>query len=97
VHDSTPVCGSTYSYDGYSEIDQPYAGEVFCMETDERASTIWRFAHNRATYIAPFFNTRPLGSVSRDGRFYLFTSDWDKQLGLGPDGKPRSDASIVKL
>ncbi|HZQ95042.1 MAG TPA: hypothetical protein VFA67_08530 [Candidatus Sulfotelmatobacter sp.] len=97
VNDSAPICGSTYSYDGDPGIDQPYAGEIFCIETDGQASTIWRFAHNRATYISPFFQTQPSGTVSRDGRFFMFTSDWDAQLGLGSDGKPRSDVFIVKL
>ena len=95
--DSAPVCGSTYNYEGDTEIDQPFAGEIFCIETDGLASTVWRFAHNRATYIQPYFQTQPLGSVSRHGRFFLFTSDWDAQLGLGPDGTPRSDVFIVKL
>jgi hypothetical protein len=97
VNDSTPVCGSTYSYDGDTTVDQPYAGEVFCVETDGLASTVWRFAHNRATYISPYFQTQPLGVVSMDGHFFLFTSDWDAQLGLGTDGTPRSDVFIVKL
>jgi len=97
VHDRAPVCGSTYSYDGDTSIDQPFAGEIFCIETDGLASTIWRFAHNRATYIPPVFNTQPLGSISRDGHFFLFTSNWDAQLGTGVDGKPLSDVFIVKL
>jgi hypothetical protein len=95
AEDTTPVCGSTYGYEG--NIDEPYAQEIFCIETDEHASTIWRFAHNRATYIPPFFQTQPLGSVSRNGRFLLFTSDWDEQLGTAPDGTPLSDVFIVKL
>ena len=95
--DSVPVCGSTYSYDGDPAIDQPFAGEIFCVETDGLASTVWRFAHNRATYLPGYFHTQPLGNVSRDGRFLLFTSDWDAQLGIGSDGKPRSDVFIVKL
>jgi hypothetical protein len=97
VKDSTPVCGSTYNYEGDTTIDQPFAGEIFCMETDGRASTVWRFAHNRAKWIAPFFNTQPLGNVSRDGRFYLFASDWDGQLGVASDGTPDSAVFIVKL
>ena len=97
INDSTPVCGSTYSYDGDSYIDQPFAGEIFCVETDGLASTVWRFAHNRARYIAPYFNTQPLGNISRGGRFFLFTSDWDAQLGIDVDGKPRSDVWIVRL
>ena len=97
VHDSTPVCGSTYNYDGDTTIDQPYAAEIFCIETDRRASTVWRFAHNRATYIDPFFNTQPVGNVSKDGRFFLFTSDWDAQLGTEADGTPLTDVFIVNL
>lgn len=97
VSDSTPVCASSYDYWDWGNITQPYEGEIFCIETDGLASTIWRFAHNRATYIRPFFQTQPLGSVSRDGAFFLFTSDWDAQLGNGPDGTPRSDVFIVKL
>ena len=95
-HDKNPVCGSTYSYDD-DAIDQPYAGEIFCVETNGLASTVWRFAHNRATYIDPFFQTQPLGNVSLDGRFLIFTSDWDAQLGNQSDGQPRSDVFIVKL
>ncbi len=97
VNDSNPVCASTYSYEGDNEIDQPYAGEIFCVETDGLASTIWRFAHNRAVWIAPYFQTQPLGDVSMDGKFFIFTSDWDKQLGWGVDGTPLSDVFIVKL
>lgn len=97
VNDSTPVCGSTYEYDGDTDIDQPFAGEIFCIETDGLFSTVWRFAHNRALYIEPYFQTQPLGNVSNDGRFFLFTSGWDAQLGIGSDGTPRSDVFIVRL
>jgi hypothetical protein len=97
VNDNTPVCGTMHSYDGDTEITQPYAGEIFCIETDGLASTVWRFAHNRSVYISPYFQTQPLGTVSMDGRFLLFTSDWDAQLGNGVDGQPLSDAFIVKL
>jgi hypothetical protein len=97
ANDSAPICGSTYSYDGDTEIDQPYAGEIFCVETDGLSSTVWRFAHNRAVYIEPYFNTQPLGNVSRDGRFFIFTSDWDAQLGVEPDGRPVSHVFIVSL
>jgi hypothetical protein len=97
VNDSNPVCGSTYSYDGDTDINQPYFGEIFCVETDGLASTIWRFAHNRAVYISPYFQTQPLGDVSLDGRFFIFTSDWDNQLGPAVDGTPRSDVFIVRL
>lgn len=95
--DSTPVCASRYSYDGDVTIDQPFAGEIICFETDGLASTVWRFAHHRAAFLTPYFHTQPLGTVSKDGRFFLFSSDWDAQLGVGTDGTPRSDVFIVKL
>jgi hypothetical protein len=97
ANDNAPVCLSTYSYDGDTTIDEPFSGEILCVETDGLASTVWRFAHNRATLVRPYFQTQPLGSVSMDGRFFLFTSTWDAQLGLAPDGTPRSDVFIVRL
>jgi hypothetical protein len=97
VHDSTPVCGTTHSYDGNPSIVEPFQGEVFCVETDGAASTVWRFAHNRALYVSPFFQTQPLGDVSQDGHFFMFTSTWDGLLGTGADGQPLSDVFIVKL
>jgi hypothetical protein len=95
--DTLPVCGSTYNYEGETDIDAPYDGEIFCIETDGQASTVWRFAHNRAVWVAPFFNTQPLGNLSPDGRNFLFTSGWDGQLGNDRKGVPRSDVWIVRL
>jgi hypothetical protein len=95
--DSTPICGSTYNYEGDEDISEPFEGEIFCAETDGAASTIWRFAHNRATWQAPYYNTQPLGSVSRNGHFYIFSSGWDRQVGTESSGQPRSDAWIVRL
>lgn len=97
VKDSVPACGSTYDYEGDTDIDEPYAGEIFCIETDGLASTVWRFAHNRAVWQSPYFQTQPLGSVSSNGKFMIFTSTWDATLGIGADGTPRSDVFIVKL
>jgi hypothetical protein len=97
INDSAPVCASSYLYKDDGNITQPFEGEIFCIETDGAASTVWRFAHNRATWYPKYFNTQPLGSISRDGRFFLFTSAWDEQLGTGSDGTPRSDVWIVKL
>lgn len=97
VHDSAPLCASSYDYWDWGNITQPYEGEIFCIETDGAASTVWRFAHNRAIADYKYFNMQPLGSISKDGRFFLFTSAWDDQLGNEADGTPRSDVWIVKL
>jgi hypothetical protein len=96
-NDNLPVCTSTYNYEGDTSIEAPFENEILCLETDGAASTVWRFAHNRAVWISPFFNTQPLGNVSPDGRFFMFTSGWDNQLGSDQYGNPRSDVWIVRL
>jgi hypothetical protein len=90
---SLPVYASPYNYEGDTEINAPYDGEIFCIETDGLASTVWRFAHNRAVWIDPWFNIQPLGNMSPDGRNLLFTSGWDGQLGGDEYGTPGSDAA----
>jgi len=96
--DSVPVCLSTYEYeDNQAEMIEPYQGEIDCVETDGLQSTVWRFAHNRATFVEGVFHSQPLGSVSRDGRFFAFQSNWDEQLGYLSNGEPRADVWIVKL
>ncbi len=45
VNDSVPVCASNYQYEGDLDITEPFEGEIFCVETDGKASTVWRFAH----------------------------------------------------
>jgi len=97
LNDNNPVCASVYSYDGDTTITRPWDNEIVCIETDGLASTVWRFAHHRAYWVYRYFNTQPLGNVSKDGRFFLFTSTWDGQLGVEANGTPRSDAWIVKL
>lgn len=92
-----PVCGATYSPIGNTEVKQPYDGEIFCIETDGMASTIWRFAHNRAIWDPEYYWSQPFGNISLDGRFFSFTSSWDGQVGTTPKGDPRTDVWIVRL
>lgn len=97
LNDNAPVCGTTYSYDGDPSVTQPYDGEIFCIETDGFQSAIWRFGHNRAVWNASFFYTSPVASISLDGRFLMFTSSWDNQVGTTDTGEPRTDVWIMKL
>jgi hypothetical protein len=92
-----PVCGATYSPSGNPDIKQPYDAEIICMETDGLASTVWRFAHNRAVWDPEYYWTEPLGNLSLDGRFYIFTSGWNMQVGLDKHGDPRTDVWIIRL
>jgi len=97
LDDNNPVCASVYDYDGDTEIVRPWDDEIVCIETDLAASTVWRFAHHRTSKTAAYIDSQPMGNVSPDGRFFLFTSIWDGQLGVESNGTTRSDMWIVKL
>ena len=91
-----PVCGEVYSIDGSTYINAPYDNEIFCMATDG-TSTVWRVAHHRAIWDPEYYWSEPFGNISNDGRFFLFSSSWDNQVGVDSEGDPRSDIWIVKV
>ena len=101
--DSTPACLSTYRRDNPNtpgvalKVAGPWENEILCVETDRKDSKIWRFAHTYSTAQNGFWSS-PRGNVSQDGRFYMFTSDWEDQLGWDR-GTPsyRTDVFIVEL
>jgi hypothetical protein len=95
--DNVPACGSLFSPSGDPDVKQPYDGEVVCIETDSVASTVWRFAHNRAIWNPEYWWSQPYGNMSLDGRFFSFTSGWDNQVGNTREGDPRTDVWVVKL
>jgi hypothetical protein len=44
--------------------------------------TVWRFAHTYVTAASQRFSTKyAIGSISQDGRFFAFSSDWMGTLG----------------
>jgi hypothetical protein len=92
------------------QIHRAWDREIVCLATSG-PSKIWRFAHDRATGTsnasAPLntdFWATPRGNVSQDGKFYLFTSNWEWSLGNEPgsrgcptSGTCRTDVFIVEL
>jgi len=101
--DDTPACFSTYRTTNPNTpgsplvVNGPWENEIDCVETDGKASTVWRFAHTYTTAKNGFWSTSR-GNLSQDGRFFMFTSDWQNQLGMGPKGKQyRTDVFIVEL
>jgi hypothetical protein len=101
--DTNPVCLTTYRPGNPNvpaaplAVDGPWENEVLCVETDGKASKIWRFAHTYSTAKNGFWST-PRGNISPDGRFFMFTSDWEDQLGQTPNGKKyRTDVFLVEL
>jgi hypothetical protein len=81
--DSLPFFTSTY--DGSAPTGwNPFT----CVLEDEiigihpTLGTVWRFAHTFNTDQSPILAVSiAVGSVSQDGRFYIFTSDWMGTLG----------------
>jgi Putative Ig domain len=69
------------------------------------SGTIWRFAHSFITTESPLFSTQNgIGSVSQDGRFFIFSSDWMGTLGsqsgnssCKPKTNCRGDVFILQL
>lgn len=101
-NDSAPVCFSTYNPrnpegPGKPLADSPWENEIDCAETDGKGSKVWRFAHTYSTARNGFYSS-PRGNVSQDGRFFMFSSDWQNQLGKVPMGdKYRTDVFVVEL
>lgn len=100
--DSNPACLSTYRPSNPStpgtplDVSGPWENEVLCVETDGKASKLWRFAHTYSTAKNGFYS-QPRGNVSPDSRFFMFTSDWEDQLGKTASDKYRTDVFIVEL
>jgi hypothetical protein len=102
-----PVISATYRYGDNTTPWRAWDDEVIAIETGAPAgtgATVWRFAHHRSNVAS---DTNPLGlwfwytprpNVSPDGRWVLFTSNWEKTLGSDPKDKTfRQDVFIVQL
>lgn len=101
--DTNPACLSTSRPDNSStpgaplKVNGPWENEIDCVEMDGKGSKIWRFAHTYSTGTNGFWST-PRGNVSQDGRFMVFTSDWENTLGTAVVGKGyRTDVFVVEL
>jgi hypothetical protein len=59
----------------------PWYDEILGVAADG-SGKVWRFAHSFITGRSQSFATKyGIGSVSQDGRFFLFSSDWMGTLG----------------
>ncbi len=93
----TPIVGSHYRE--VKNASKPWRAlddEIIAVATDG-SGTVWRFAHHRSLTDGDFWDT-PRGNVSQDGRWYLFTSNWERKLGWDKyDNHFRQDMFIVEL
>jgi hypothetical protein len=77
--DSLPFFSVTWST--ISPFPAPWYNEVIAVAADGSGKT-WRFAHTFITARSQRFSTAyAIGTISQDGRFFIFSSDWMGKLG----------------
>jgi hypothetical protein len=104
-----PFLDATYRYGGNTAEWRAWDDEIIAVQTDQAGAggTVWRFAHHRSNVNndgdpsrISFWYT-PRVNVSPDGRWALFTSNWEKSLGLDPKGETggaaRQDLFLIEL
>ena len=110
-----PILSSLYRYynNSYNTAPwRPWDDEIVAIRTDGAESRVWRFAHHRSNITADphpwvpedgtYFWYQPHANISPNGRWALFTSNWEKTLGAAagggePGGIYRTDVFVVAL
>jgi len=104
-----PFISATYRYGANAAEWRAWDDEIVAVQTDvgDGSAEVWRFAHHRSnvdkdddpSVISFWYTPRP--NVSPDGRWVLFTSNWEKTLGSDPQGAPgekaRQDVFLLRL
>jgi hypothetical protein len=107
-----PVLSSLYRYYNGTFNTTPWRAwddEIVAIQTDRGSAgaTVWRLAHHRSNISrddgidGTYFWYQPHGVIAPNGRWALFTSNWEKTLGQAPnpepEGKYRTDVFLVAL
>jgi hypothetical protein len=108
-----PILSSLYRYGSPQPPWRAWDEEIIAIQTNAGpgGATVWRFAHHRSnisydggTGSEPYyFWYLPRAMISPNGRFAMFTSNWEKTLGsttgsdIEPGGAYRCDVFIVAL
>ena len=87
-----------------SPFPGPWYNEITGVAPDG-SGTVWRFAHSFISAKSQIFNSKyGIGTVSQDGRFFLFSSDWMGTLGSQSGARTctvgsncRGDVFVVEL
>lgn len=80
--DTNPVCSTRTSPS--TTPTTAYQNEIVCIQANVYGSaSIWRFAHNYSSVAAgePFAAYNAIGAVSKDGKWFLWSTDWFGMLG----------------
>jgi hypothetical protein len=100
-----PVISSTYRYGNNPAPWRAWDDEIIAIETaNGGGGHVWRFAHHRSNVASesnpanPYFWYQPIANVSPNGRWVVFTSNWEKTLGVdSAEGTFRQDVFLVQL
>lgn len=99
---AVPFISSTYRYGNNPAPWRAWDDEIIAVDTTN--GTVYRFAHHRSNSgsdsdpATPYFWAEPIANISPDGRWVLFTSNWEKTLGTdAAEGGSRQDVFVVGL
>jgi len=91
THGACLVTGDTWDTNGWG----PFEGELFLQYTD---GSVLRLAHHRSSSCG--YWVQPRASISRDGRYVVFASDWGQETGTDScsgDSLGGGDPCIIDL
>jgi hypothetical protein len=100
-----PFLDATFRYGDNTTPWRPWDEEIIAVQTDVPAgATVWRYAHHRSAVGSDsdprlaYFWYQPRPNVSPDGRWLIFTSNWEKTLGQDPGTNTfRQDVFLLAL
>lgn len=104
---AAPFISALYRYGENAVPWRAWDDEIIAVQAGTRPAEVWRLAHHRSdvrhdadpSRIAFWYTPRP--NVSPDGRWVLFTSNWEKTLGTDPGGdagtRARQDVFLLRL
>jgi hypothetical protein len=100
-----PVISSTYRHGDNTAPWRAWDDEIIAIETaNGGGGNVWRFAHHRSNVTSDsnpattYFWYQPIANVSPDGKWVVFTSNWEKTLGIdSAEGTFRQDVFLVQL
>jgi hypothetical protein len=105
-----PFISGLYRYGVNTAPWRAWDDEIIAVQSDAAPGTnptVWRFAHHRSNVAhdsdpaRTMFWYMPRPNVSNDGRWVLYTSNWEKTLGSDPTGEAgavaRQDVFLVAL
>jgi hypothetical protein len=95
--DNQPIFTATVTNPLGTPITTAWQNEIMAFSVSN-PGTVWRFFSTYITGTSPFFTCQNgIGTVSQDGKWFVFTSDWGNTLGLDMSGSNRCDVFIGKL